>query len=71
MSNRFDSIKNKPHSMVVTSKMKVLREFKRIQDELQVSFQSPNIIVNQLATSGARANYLVNRATNWVQWIHA
>ncbi len=64
MSNRFDSIKNKPHSMVVTSKMKVLREFKRIQDELQVSFQSPNLIVNQLATSRARANYSVNRATN-------
>ena len=57
MSNRFDSIKNKPHAMVVTSKMKVLREFKRIQDELQVSFKSPNVIVNQLATSRARAKY--------------
>jgi len=34
MSNRFDSIKNKPHSLVVTSKMKVLQEFKRLQDEL-------------------------------------
>ena len=35
MTNRFDSIKNKPHTRIVSSKLKVLQEFKRMQDQLQ------------------------------------
>lgn len=35
MSTRFDSRKNNPHTQVLTSKKKVLREFRRMQEQLR------------------------------------
>ena len=40
MANRFNSSKNKPHSLVVTSKMKVMQDFRHIQQKLQALSQT-------------------------------
>ena len=58
MSTRFDSIKNKPHILVVTSKMKVMREFKKFQEALSVrTFFSIIIIIKYQTVTSLQENF--------------
>ena len=45
MTTRFDSCKNKPSIQTLTSKKKVLREFRRMQEALKdVSLEGPEAL---------------------------